>query len=96
MAELSLTAETLIQRSEEVVHSTIDGEVVMMSVEQGSYYGLDAIGSRIWNLLERPAKVGDLCQALMKEFEVDEARCFQDVAAFLKAIGKQKIIAIKT
>ena len=48
--ELSL--DSRIQRSSEPMQAELDNELVMMSVERGSYYGLDPVGSKIWELLE--------------------------------------------
>ena len=45
MAAISL--DTIVKRSDDFITSTIDDELVMMSLEKGIYYGLDAIGSHI-------------------------------------------------
>ena len=71
MVEKQLTTASLIARSSELVSSDIDGEVVMMSIENGKYYGLDKVGSRIWELLEDQFLVSDLIDKLLGEFSVD-------------------------
>jgi hypothetical protein len=45
---------TRVARSEEVLTSEVDGEVVMMSIEQWTCSGLDGIGSEIWRLMDSP------------------------------------------
>ncbi len=57
MKNKKISTETIITQIEEIVASDIDGETVMMSIENGEYYGLDDIGSRIWELIEKPVKV---------------------------------------
>ena len=47
MKTKKITTNTIISQIEEIVASDIDGETVMMSIENGEYYGLDDIGSRI-------------------------------------------------
>lgn len=42
-----ITATTVISRSPAVLTAEADGEIVMMSIEHGCYFGLDAIGSDI-------------------------------------------------
>lgn len=89
-----ITAETRIQRNPDIAFSAIDGEVVMMGSDQNAYFGLNAVGSAIWNLLDAPRKVGDLCATLMEKFEVEESRCFGEVCEFLSSVSKHKIINV--
>jgi len=67
----------------------------MMSVENGKYYGLDDIGSRIWELIERPVKVSDLIDTLLERFDVDRETCEIDVLKFLNELNEDKILAVK-
>jgi len=94
MGETTLNPLTRYLRSPEMVHSSIDGEVVMMSVDKGEYYGLNAMGSRIWELLERPYSVDELCGELMAHFEVDRETCLTEVSRFLGEIADQKLVVI--
>ena len=89
-----ITAETIISRRREVVSSDIDGEVVMMSIEKGNYYGLDLIASRIWELMEKRIKVADLIGALTEEYEVTREDCEKDLMPFLNDLLAQKLIEI--
>jgi Coenzyme PQQ synthesis protein D (PqqD) len=76
------------RRNPEIVYSTIDGEVVMMSVAQGEYFGLNAMGSQIWNQLEEPRTIQDLCEALRERFEVSEEQCLEEVTHFLSQLAE--------
>ncbi len=46
--------DTILQRKSDLLFNEIDGEVVMLSIENSEYYGMDKVGSRIWELLEQP------------------------------------------
>jgi hypothetical protein len=89
-----ITEETIISRSREVVASDIDGEVVMMSIEKGKYYGMDLIASRIWELMEKPIKIADLIGLLLEEYEVTPEDCEKDVLALLNDLLAEKLIEI--
>ena len=93
MTDISM--DTTICRTKDVVASDIDGEVVMMSIENGAYYGIDSIGSRIWELIETPCKVSELIEKLLEEFEVDRPTCEKDVLKFLEELQKDKIILVQ-
>jgi len=92
MKKKEITTDTIISRVEEVVASDIDGETVMMSIENGKYYGLDDIGSRIWELIEEPIKVSDLVDTLLGRYEVDRRTCEKDVLKFLNELDDDKIL----
>ena len=95
MAEKQLTGASVIARSSELVSSDIDGEVVMMSIENGKYYGLDQVGSRIWEVLENPLPVSDLIDQLLVEFEVERETCEKDVMYFLQKLDDDNMLEIK-
>ena len=83
-----------VARSEEVLATEVDGEVVMMSIEQGNYSGLDGIGSEIWQLIERPLRVSEICQKMMERYDVDRDVCEKDVLVFLNDLASDDTIQI--
>ena len=94
MKKKEITIETIISQIEEIVASDIDGETVMMSIENGQYYGLDDIGSRIWELIEKPIKVSDLIDTLLERFDVDRETCERDVLKFLNELNEDRILEV--
>ena len=86
--------DTVVARSEEPVAVEIDRSVVMMSLAQGMYFGLEGAGTRIWALLDRPRSAAQLATELRAEFEVDEATCLRDVCEFLQALKDAQLIRI--
>ena len=95
MKKKEITTETVISQIEEIVDSDIDGETVMMSIENGEYYGLDDIGSRIWELIEHPVKVSDLIDTLLERFDVDRETCKIDVLKFLNELNEDRILEVE-
>jgi hypothetical protein len=91
----TIKPQTYIKRNPEMVTSNIDGEIVMMSIDQGEYYGLDEIGSRIWELLENPITLEQLINKLIEEFEVDEETCKSDTLDFLNQMLEKNIVFIQ-
>ena len=77
-----------------MVSSSMDGETVMMSIENGEYYGLDPIGSRIWEIIENPIEVTKLIEMLLDEFEVSREQCQEDTLEFLNHLFEKKLLTI--
>lgn len=72
----------------------IDGEIIMMDIENGKYYGFNEVGSRIWNIIEKPIMVKDIVSILLDEFQVDENICETSVFSFLSGIYNDELISI--
>jgi hypothetical protein len=73
----------MIERSSNWISANFNEEIVMMSLDRGTYVGLNQIGGRIWQLLETPHDVEGLCAALAAEYEINPADCRAELAPFL-------------
>jgi hypothetical protein len=89
-----ITKESTVIRNNEVFASEIDNEVVMMHIQTGKYYGLDDIGSRIWEMMEAKIRVEDLIQQLLEEYEVSEEECTRDVLELLENLQTNDLILV--
>ena len=94
MNRSKITLDTVVIRVKDPVSSDMDGESVMLSINQGKYYSMDPIGSRIWTLLEQPRSVSVLCNILLEEFEVSREQCWDNVLAFLNALAVEKLVEV--
>ena len=89
-----LTSATTIVRTAEQVCAELDGKVVLLSIENGEYYHMNEVASRLWGLLEKPVTIGALIEQLVAEFDVDAATCQQDAMRFLTALQKDKLLRV--
>ncbi len=89
---IAIDINARIARNEEIVSSDMDDEIVMMSIEQGEYYGINAVGSRIWELLEQPRTAAGLCDILLEEYDVPAEECRRDVLAFIEQLFEKKLV----
>lgn len=86
--------DTIICRSDALLSSDIGDDVVMMNIEKGEYYGLEAVAARIWALTEESISVGSLCERLGTEYHVSPEQCQQEVLAFLDELLNHHIVQI--
>lgn len=93
---MAIDAGSTVVQSKDQICAEVDGEVVMMSIEKGNYYGLDTIGGRIWELIVEPCTVNEVCDRLVAEFAVDRATCEADVLRFLNEMEAQRLIELRT
>jgi len=71
----------------------VGDELVMMSAESGVYLGLNGVGARIWEIIETPTAVPDICAALAVEFETTPEACQPEVEAFLNELAARGAVA---
>lgn len=83
-----------IRKSSDWICARAGAEVMMMSAAQGTYLGLNAMGARIWDLIDSARDRDDLCAQLLEEFEVAEDQCRDEVDAFLAELVRHKAIEI--
>jgi hypothetical protein len=87
--------DAVIRRHPDLVFSKVDDEVVMMSIKNGEYYGLDNIGSRVWEIIEKPVTFKELIDLLRYEFEIDDKKCRSDVIEFIEALINKELVVIE-
>jgi len=80
---MTLSPDSVVVVSKDQMASDIGGETVILGLTAGRYYGLDPIGARVWQLIQCPAAVSDVCRTIVAEYAVERQRCETDVLALL-------------
>lgn len=81
-----------LTRNPGLVTAEMDGDIVMMNVESGTYYGLTGVGPEIWAALENPRSADDLIDHLLPRYEVSAEMLRQDINAFLTDMQKNGLV----
>lgn len=87
-----ITLSSVVQRNPDMLFSKMDEEVVMLSIQNSEYYGLNEIGSHIWEMIEKPMQVETLILQLMEEYEVERRQAESDILALLNDFYNKKIV----
>ena len=77
------------------VSSDLGGEVAILNLRAGMYYGLDDVGARVWQLLQEPTVVGDIQATIAQEYEVEPTRVREDVLALLNQMADEGLIEVE-
>jgi hypothetical protein len=83
-----------IVRLEDVMSSRIDDEIVILNMVRNNYVNLDAVGRRIWELIEKPVHVDELCGQLEREFSATKEQIAADVLPFLAELAKDGLVRV--
>ncbi len=84
----------IVAASDQVSSELQEGDTAILNLKDGVYYGLNSVGSRIWNLIQTPKSVADLREVLLAEYDVDEEVCTHELMDLLNNLSNKKLIEI--
>jgi hypothetical protein len=84
----------IFKRCEGLVEAEIDSEMVIMSIENGAYYGLNEVARKIWELLAEQMSVDNIIEALQREYDDADNQLREDVLALLKDMRENRMIEL--
>lgn len=91
-----LSMESTVSLSEEQVSCALEGEMVILSLADGEYYGLNPVAAAVWRQLEVPRRVSEIRDTLMQEFAgVSEERCTRELAALLRELEALRLVRVE-
>jgi hypothetical protein len=76
------------------VSSDLGGEVAILDLQAGTYYGLDNVGARVWSLIQEPRTVVEIRDIIVSEYEVEPDRCERDLIALLQRLADKRLIEV--
>lgn len=87
-----LDLSTVVKRSPQQVACNLNEEVALLHLDSAVYFGLQGVGAQIWNGLEAPRSVADICSDIARDFDVAPADCRNDVMKFLASLQEAGLI----
>lgn len=81
------------QVSDDVIAREVAGEMVLLDLVSGLYFGLDPVGSRIWDRLsEGPCSLAEVCDLIEAEFDAPRDQIERDIVALAAQFTEKKLI----
>lgn len=75
-----------------VVHEAVDGEVLAINLETGTYYSLSGAGAHIWSCLAGRASVESIAQVLAGIYDGDRGTMTAAVSELIVRMKKENLI----
>ena len=83
----------VFRTSEDVIHSKVGDEIILLHTESDKAYGLDDTSAFVWALMEDGAKTRDqIVSALTNHFDVDRQVASTDLDALLEHFSREQLI----
>jgi hypothetical protein len=90
---MPIAPDSMVSRTEGAMTAALDAEIAILNPETENYVGLNEIGRRVWNLLENPRSVADLCQAVA-EYQGNPQVIGADLMALLNELDGEQLLVV--
>ena len=87
-------ARTLVSVPDCVITRVVGESTVILDVDSGRSFTLDAIGTRVWTLLSDTGSLQATIDALLVEFDADAAELERDVAALIAQLSDKHLLDV--
>ena len=92
-APYSLEAHVIAAEGKQL-STNLSGEVVILGVERGIYYGLSDVGAYVWDLLATSRRIEDIVIGVVDTFDVSRDVAERDVLALIASLAEHDLITV--
>ncbi len=89
-----ITRDTIVVVADEVVSCDLDGEAAILDIKDGIYYGLDPVGAKIWNLIQKPLIINEIIKTILNEYDVDKDQCTNDIFELIEELLDNRLVKV--
>ena len=94
MSSAKLHVSSLVSRTVDLAFNKLDDEMLALDAQAGYCYAMNDSAGRIWELIQNPITVGDLCTQLGQYYSVDEKTCLPDVLDVLQSLREAGLLQV--
>jgi hypothetical protein len=85
---------TVVKKSAGQVSCVLDDEVAILNVDRALYFGLQGVAAHVWDALQEPRSVGEICDGVMDQFDVPLDVCRADVSRFILSLRDAGLVEV--
>jgi hypothetical protein len=91
---VSMSLNARVRVNDGVLFQELQGEAVLLHLDSGMYFGLDSVGTRMWQLIVAHEGLGEVARAILAEFEVSEEQCTSDLLNLVAKLEERNLITV--
>ena len=85
----------IVTVSPDVISQPVSGETVLLDLASENYFGLDEVGTRIWELIVERGDLQAVYDTLLSEYEVSEARLREDLSRLVEEVADLGLVTLE-
>ena len=90
-----ISLQTTVVAIRDHVSARLDDETVLLELKKGTYYGLNGVGSLIWDLIQQPQNIEAVCAAVLEKYAVDSETCKRDVLRLIEELQVAGLVELR-
>lgn len=80
----------------DVVFRELDGEAVLLNLQTGVYFGLNEMGTRIWDLIQQDGSLAKTADAIEVEYDVARETLEGDLLALIGELASKGLVHVQS
>jgi hypothetical protein len=89
-----LSLNCAVSATKNQVFSELAGEAVILHLDRGVYFGLDEVGTRIWQLLQESKPLREVRDIIVREYDVAPQQCEQDLFSLVEKLVEEGLVVV--
>jgi hypothetical protein len=85
-----------VRTSANVLVQELKGESVLLNLQTERYFGLDDVGTRMWEVLSKSESLQQARDTLLDEYEVDPKQLENDLRALIEKLSENGLIEVRS
>ncbi len=93
---MGLVDSQRIRIRDDVLSRVLEGEAVLLDLKSGTYFGLNEVGSEVWEIIRSGADIGQIRAKLLEQFDVDRHTVDRDLETLIAQLEERGLVEIES
>ena len=80
--------------AETVFAQEVDGEMVLLDMESENYFGLDEVGTAIWQAMQEHGNLQEVFNTLLEQYDVEAEVLEKDLSDFVGKLLESGLVEV--
>lgn len=89
-----ISVDSVVVATKHQVSCALGEESAILDMRNSVYYGMNAVGTRVWNLVQQPKSIREICDAIVDEYDVTPERCEGDLLELIDHMNSEGLIEL--
>jgi len=72
----------------------VDGEMVLLDMNSENYFGLDEVGTAIWQFMQESGELKEIFQHMLEHYDVKEEVLQKDLITFVEQLKERGLVKV--
>jgi DNA phosphorothioation-dependent restriction protein DptG len=84
----------IVSVSPHQVYTTLGSEAVVLELQASNYFGMNDVGTAVWNFLQQPREVSDVIEHIVTNYEVSAEQAEIEILSFIQNLVDKNLVVV--